>query len=316
MLHKLNVRAVCREEFNVSVWRCPTFLFIVMGVATITGAVASSLFATQYADDPGVAALASLVVAAIIFTLGHIVIQSLTRILEASRMKSKFLNIISHQLLTPLTAMKWSLNALETDGIASDPKEREDIYRIFKENNLRMVNIINTLLDISRIDVGKVQLRPEPFDIAAYTKTAIAMHADDCAKKTCTMTFAPDDDIPPVFADPARLRIVIDNLIDNAVKYSRENAAIVVALKKDGGTVTFAVTDTGIGIPQHEHRHIFSKFSRASNVFPVEGKGLGMGLFLAKFIIEASGGTINFESREGVGSKFWFSLPAYTRSSS
>jgi len=106
------------------------------------------------------------------------------------------------------------------------------------------------------------------------------------------------------------LKMVIENLVDNAVQYSKSDSKIIISLKSFGTNVIFEIQDSGVGIPKSEHKNIFDKFFRARNELLYQTKGLGMGLFAAKLIIEGLGGKINFESEEGSGSKFWFSLPA------
>lgn len=310
LLDKLNLPKQCREEFNVSVWRCPTFLFMLMGSVVICSMLIAYFIANNYGQDPEVTALLVLFTAAITFTIGHLIIKSFTAIVETSRLKSQFLNIASHQLLTPLTALKWSMCALENDNVSLDVEKQKEMFDIIRENTNKMINLVNSLLDIGRMESGTVRLNPERINVAQMVNKIIAGKSDDLAKKQNRIEIATGKEGVLVQADPARLKIAIESLIDNAIQYSKYNETIYILLKDDGNQAIFEIIDKGIGIPEREHEHIFGKFFRAGNALTYQQKGLGLGLFLTKFIIEASGGEINFESKEGVGSRFWFSLPA------
>ena len=255
-------------------------------------------------------ALLVLFTTAITFTIGHIIVRSFSLVVEANHLKSQFLNIASHQLLTPLTALKWSVNALDNETIASDAKKQKEMLDILQENNNKMINLVNGLLDISRMENGKVRMSPEKFDIVKTVKELVSLKENELAKKQNKVEFSSEKDSFWVMADPARTKMAIEHLIDNAIQYSRQSESIFLNIKEKDGKVFFEIQDKGIGIPARERKRIFGKFFRARNASDVQRKGLGLGLFLAKFIIEASGGEINFESEEGVGSKFWFSLPA------
>jgi len=309
-LSKLNLARQCREDFNVSIWRCPTFLFILMGAVVMISILTAYFISNKYGQEPEMTALLVLFTTAITFTIGHIIVRSFSLVVEANHLKSQFLNIASHQLLTPLTALKWSVNALDNETIASDAGKQKEMLGILQENNNKMINLVNGLLDISRMENGKVRMSPEKFDIVKTVKKLVSLKENELAKKQNKVEFSSEKDSFWVMADPARTKMAVEHLIDNAIQYSRQSESIFLNIKEKDGRVIFEIQDKGIGIPARERKRIFGKFFRARNASDVQRKGLGLGLFLAKFIIEASGGEINFESEEGVGSKFWFSLPA------
>lgn len=310
-LRQLNIVRGCKEDFNVPVWKCPTFLFVLMGVMVAVSTLTAYFIASRFNQDPEISALLALGTAGIVLVIGHIMIQSFAKIVEVSKLKSQFLDIISHQLLTPLTALKWSVSTIESDGELPENEKQHEAYMIVKENTNKMVNIVNTLLDIARIEAGRVTMNFGKFDMRDSIKKIIALRKNDLEAKKSTIELQGEEMIAPVLADPFRTKLVIENLVDNAIKYSREHSVIVIALSQEGDRVLFEIKDKGVGIPAHEHKNIFQKFFRATNEFSYQTKGLGVGLYLVKFIIEASGGAIGFESQEGIGSRFWFSLPVY-----
>lgn len=311
-LRQLNIVRGCKEDFNVSVWKCPTFLFVLMGAMVAVSTLTAYFIASRFDQDPQISALLALGTAGIVLIIGHIMIQSFAKIVEVSKLKSQFLDIISHQLLTPLTALKWSVSTIESDGALPENEKQHEAYMIVKENTNKMVNIVNTLLDIARIEAGRVTMNFGRFDMRDSVKKIIALRSHDLEAKKSTIELQGEEMIVPVLADPFRTKLVIENLVDNAIKYSREHSAIIITLSQEGDHVLFEIKDRGVGIPAHEHKNIFQKFFRATNEFSYQTKGLGVGLYLVKFIIEASGGAIGFESEEGVGSRFWFSLPVFT----
>ena len=165
-LRALNVRQSCKEEYGVSIWRCPTFLFIVIGFIVALSIITAYLVASRYSSEPELSALLALGTAAITFMLGHIILHGITKVIEISKMKSQFLNLISHQLLTPLTVVKWSVNALEDPAIVSSPQEQQDLLKNIKVNSNILIQTVEALLDVSRLETGKLRLNFEKCDIA------------------------------------------------------------------------------------------------------------------------------------------------------
>lgn len=310
-LRALNVRRLCKEEYGVSIWRCPIFLFIVIGFIVILSIITAYVVASRYGSDPELSALLALGTATITFILGYIILHSITKVVEVSKMKSQFLNLISHQLLTPLTVVKWSVNALEDPAIISSLQERQDLLGNIKANSNILIQTVEALLDVSRLETGKLRLNFEKCDIVKIIKQGVVTHQNAADTKNVKIVYEGTGEEPFVYADSARLKVVIQQLLDNAIKYSRSDTSITVTLRTEGNKAIVNVEDTGKGIPQAEHKNIFGKFFRGTTSDTDEAKGLGVGLFIAKSIIEASGGKIDFKSKEGVGSTFWFALPLY-----
>jgi signal transduction histidine kinase len=284
-----------------------------MGFVVI-GAILTSYFLSKtYNIDPEIQALLALFVAFVTFTIGHFVVQSFSKLAEASMLKSQFLNIISHQLLTPLSALKWSLNLLNSENVKVPQEEKAELFSIINKSNENMINIVNSLLDVSRIDVGKIKLDMSEVDIVKIVKEVMKERKNEAGFKDTNFKFEIEDDLPTVYTDEIRMKVVIDNLIGNAIKFNKMGKDIIIELFREKNNIVFSVEDFGIGMTKMEKKHIYSKFFRGKNIFRYQTKGFGLGLFTAKFIIDASGGELNFESKEDVGSRFWFSLPIYKK---
>jgi len=311
-LSTINIVAECKK-YRVPIMRCPTFLFVMMGILVIIAILASYLISQLYSTDPEVQALLALVVAAITFSIGHFVVQSFAEMAELSLLKSQFLNIISHQLLTPMSSLKWALSLLNADNMNLTDAEKKEMTTIISQSNEKMINIVNSLLDVSRLDVGKISLHLEEADIVDITNNVIEKRKIEAESKGNVIKFEHGVDIPVIRTDIARLRVVIDNLIENAIKFSNPGTDIIVRIFPEGiNKIMFSVEDFGIGISKSQRRHIYNKFFKAERV-QYQTKGFGLGLFTAKFLMDALGGEIDFKSEEGVGSMFWFKLPVKSK---
>jgi PAS domain S-box-containing protein len=236
-----------------------------------------------------------------------IVARDVTRELEAERMKSDFLATVSHELRTPLTPLKGFLSTL-ANGIAEDtPEARQEYYRIMINQADRLERLVSDLLEATQIEIAAPTVEVTVIDLAALIADEIRAGAHQYPARIIRK------DLPegPVFAraDPVRVSQVLSNLLSNAMKYSLPDRPVAVSLESSGWQASISVKDEGEGIPFGEQDRIFERFHRVDNSSTRRSGGVGLGLFIAKELVEAMAGRLWVESRPGHGSTFSFSLP-------
>jgi PAS domain S-box-containing protein len=227
---------------------------------------------------------------------------------EIDRLKSDFVSFATHQLRTPLAGIKWMLElAAQEPGVDGDLAGYVSDAR---ESAERLINLVNNLLDISRIESGRLHVAPQPTDLGALTWSVLGDIEGPLRDRGHRLTVVGGDAIPPVMLDPQLIRQVILNLVSNAIKYTTPGGDIEIRMTLDGDGIVWAIRDSGVGIPRDGLRRLFEKFYRADNAVKLETEGTGLGLYLVRLIVERSGGRIWCESEEGKGSTFAFRLPA------
>lgn len=172
-----------------------------------------------------------------------------------------------------------------------------------------MVELVNALLNVSRLELGTFVVEPEPTDIVEVAKACAKEFKLQISEKKLVLQEKYDPDIPSISADPKLLNIVFGNLLSNAVKYNPDGGSIKLSISKANGRLSIVVADTGYGIPKNQQDKIFSKLFRADNVREKDTEGTGLGLYIVKSIIDHSGGKIWFESKENKGTTFYVTLP-------
>jgi PAS domain S-box-containing protein len=243
-----------------------------------------------------------------VYFIAHL--QDITEEKEVDRMKTEFVSLASHQLRTPLTAIKWYSDMLLKDMMGPlNDKQRSAIESIFKSNE-RMLMLIRGLLNISRMESGRLKIEPRPTDLRELVSTVVADLTPRMEEKHIQPDVTIDPGLSEISLDPKLMRHVCTNLITNAIRYSTEGSTITIRLQRTGDEIILQVSDTGIGIPQEAKDHLFEKFFRAPNATRMATDGNGLGLYLTKSIVEASQGRIWYESQENKGTTFWVSLPA------
>ena len=309
-LDDLNFIARCRK-YKIGLWQCPNFLFLVMGFLTIA-AMFGTYFTAKSFDDETVTIVSVTVVATIIVTIGSFVIQGVEKVAEANVMKSEFISVVSHQLCGPLSAIKWNMEVLEhdepSDHLKLTPKQLVFLKNI-KEANEKMLKLVSQLLEVNRIDEGRAIFKNENVDLGEIADQVISDLGTLISEREVQVKKRIAPDLPPVFVDAAGMRTVIGNLIGNAIKYSRQKGEVEVDLKASGKKILLTVKDWGVGIPHYQHRKVFEKFFRSTNEARYRTDGIGLGLYLARAIVENSGGKLWFESEAGKGSTFYVSIP-------
>ncbi len=231
---------------------------------------------------------------------------------EMDRIKSEFISIASHQLRTPLTSVRWYLEVLMEGGAGQFSAEQKDLLNSSYEAALQMADLINALLNLSRIESERLSIKPEPVNVAEFVPVLIKElePLNLKFKKGHEIVFnAPVPEFPPLKVDRKMLREILSNLISNSIKYTSPKGKITVEADIKGENIIFAVKDNGLGIPARQQSRIFDKFFRADNITVLEFGGTGLGLYIVKKLIETMCGEIWFNSVEGKGTTFFFSLP-------
>jgi signal transduction histidine kinase len=308
ILKELNIIAQCKK-YGISLWQCPSFLFLIMGIIICFVSIISYLIGTKYIAEPRIVALIVLIISAILLTLATIITNSFEKLAEANRMKSEFISIVSHQLRAPLSNLAWAIELLMSGRLGKIEEQQVEYFKILKENSDRMKDLVKDLLIVSRIESAKLFLKKEEFPLEELAREIIKEFEPFAKASNCDVEFFADQNLPKIFGDRYQIRQVIENLLDNAIRYTRGKGKVKIRIKREKNFVHFEIEDNGVGIPKEDQKFIFQKFFRASNVLKYKTQGTGLGLYISKAIIERSGGKIGFKSQEGVGSTFWFKLP-------
>lgn len=240
-----------------------------------------------------------------------VILRDVTREKKIEKMKTDFISLAAHQLRTPLSAIKWALETILEGETGQLSEEQKELLERTYQSNERMIRLIKDLLDVAKIEEGKHIFSYSLEDLEAITQEVIDSFQEIIKKKSLKLDFKKpiDKKLPRVKVDREKLKLAIENLIDNAVKYTPPGGEVTVSLKCDKVKIEFKVQDSGIGIPKNQQERVFSKFFRTSQAMQMETDGSGLGLYLTKNIIEVHGGEIGFISEEEKGSTFWFTLP-------
>ncbi|MHB8740802.1 MAG: response regulator, partial [Coriobacteriia bacterium] len=236
-------------------------------------------------------------------------IRDVTAEREAMQMKNEFVSTVSHELRTPLTSIKGYIDLI-LDGEAGEINEiQQEFLSIVKENSDRLVDLINDMLDISRIESGRIVLKVQPLDLAERVTGAVNTFRAVLDQQGRTIQVDVPDGLPKAAGDPDRVGQVLINFISNAIKYSPEGGAVRVKADIDDSRIRVGISDEGIGIAPEDQQRLFTKFYRVDSSLTREIGGTGLGLSICKSIIDLLGGEVGVISEQGKGSTFWFTLP-------
>jgi len=310
ILSQLNILAQCKR-YGLPLWQCPQFLFLIMGIIIIGSTLTAYAIGTRYIEEPELVALIVLLITAILFIIAVIITRSFERLAEASRMKSEFISVVSHQLRSPLSNLRWAIELLMSGRLGKIEEKQTEYFRILKENSGRMGELVSDLLIVSRIETATLPQKRKEISLEDLIKKLISEFEPFAQASNVEIEFKSEENLPKILADPSQIRLVVENLLDNAVRYIKDRGKVKMLLSRRGQNLYFEIEDNGVGIPKEDQKYIFQKFFRSENILRYQTQGSGLGLYISKAIIERSGGKIGFKSQEGVGSTFWFTLPIH-----
>ena len=312
ILSQFNLPAQCKK-YGLSLWQCPQFLFLVMGIVIIGSSLITYAIGQRYIDDPQYVALIVLLISAILFVIAGSIIQGFEKLAEANRIKTEFVSIVSHQLRSPLSNFKWIIELILSGRTDPITDKQLEYFKILKENSDRMREIVTDLLTVSRIQEGRSISKKE----AVFPKTLIeeVIRETEIFAKASNVKvgFRVEKGLPQIIVDADQLKLVIENLVDNAIRYAGKKGKVEMVLERREKHLYFEIKDNGVGIPSQDQKHIFQKFFRSNNVMRHQTEGSGLGLYIVRSIIKKLGGEAGFKSQEGVGSTFWFTLPLLSK---
>jgi signal transduction histidine kinase len=223
-------------------------------------------------------------------------------------MKDDFISIASHELKTPMAAIKGYISMM-LEGIAGqmDQKAKDHLQKI-SSNVQRLDILVSELLDVSRLEQGRMQFDMQPYDISSITKEVFSSFKDQADSKKIQLIEQKLETMPQVFIDPDRTRQVLDNLIGNAIKYTLKGS-VTVSYKIEENNLQTIVKDTGVGMSPEDRKQLFTKFYRIKTEKTADIPGTGLGLWIAREIVKKQNGEIYVDSMENVGSQFTVTLP-------
>jgi 4-hydroxy-tetrahydrodipicolinate reductase len=239
------------------------------------------------------------------------VFRDVTRETIVDRMKTEFVSTVSHELRTPLTAIKGYVDLMIGGKTGDLNPIQTEFLGMVQASTRRLTDLINDMLDISRIESGRINVRQETVEFLSVVREAVRMMHNQADARCVTLRLEPPSiPLPPVRGDRDRIMQVLVNLLSNAIKYTPSGGAISVTIEQENSIITTCIADTGIGISAEDQNRLFQKFFRADNSTTREVGGTGLGLAITKAILERMHGTIRVESEVGAGSRFYFTLPA------
>lgn len=301
------------DELGISVWQTPSFLFIVMGIIIVAAMTGVYVISKHY-DSIEVVVLSESIVVALLFTIGNFIIKSVEEVAKSNKMKSEFVSIASHQLKTPISEMKWEIELLLSKFSEGLTEKQKEVVGEIAHSGAKMARLVNDLLDVARIDQGNLALAKDKVNMQKLIEEAIETQKEFALLSNVKIKETFKSKHLDVVVDKRRILVVLDNLISNAIKYIDKKGRVEIVLEDNDDMIQVSVRDNGVGIPKSEQANVAEKFFRSNNSIKNKTDGTGLGLYIAKNIVEQSGGSLWFESIENVGSEFYFTLPTSEKS--
>lgn len=238
-----------------------------------------------------------------------VLLTDITRYERVDRLKTQFVATISHEFRNPLTSIVMAVELLLGGGQGNWTAQGQALLTAIRDDAQRLSRLVDNLLELARLEEGRITLEPQKVKVMEMAKAATGPLCMQLEDKKIRLRLDIPENLPPVYADATKATWILTNLVGNAIRYTPEGGEIVVSACCADNRVYISVRDTGLGIPPQYHEKIFEKFTQVKGDGAVPAGGAGLGLAIAKDIVEAHGGRIWVESEEGKGAKFTFTLP-------
>ncbi|MCD4693825.1 PAS domain S-box protein [bacterium] len=238
-----------------------------------------------------------------------VVFRDVTKEREIDKAKTEFVSLASHQLRTPLSSINWYAEMLMNGDAGKLNEEQLEFLGEIYKGNQRMVDLVNALLNVSRIELGTLAVNPEPLNFRDMSESVLNELKYQIKEKKLKISKNYNKNIPKINADPSLIRIIFQNFLTNSVKYTPESGKIGVKIKIKGKNLLMEFSDSGYGIPKKQQNKIFSKLFRADNVREKDSQGTGLGLYIVKSIIDQANGKVWFKSAKNKGTTFYVEFP-------
>lgn len=229
---------------------------------------------------------------------------------ELNELKTKFIDIAAHQMRTPVSIIRWTIEIMQGQNANKDPEiVAKGLQTIYKANNDIRVRI-SDLLTALNIEESRVTLDKKNVQLEDVATSVVKKLQADAHEKDITLSLVkPDSNLPPILADRECMEDIVTKLIHNAIIYTNSKGKVTVKLYINKESVRFEVADNGVGIPETDKKSVFERFFRGANASTMQPNGYGLGLYIVKYFVSSHNGTIGFSSTENKGSVFWFELP-------
>lgn len=303
----LNIRRQARN-LGISVWQAPSFLFMIMAFIIIV-LMTVVFYISRNQASPEYLIVAEVAVVVIILSIGNVIITNMEKMAQINKMKSEFVSIVSHQLKTPLTGIGWDIELMLANYKKGLSKKQLEIMEKINESNAIMTRMVNDLLDVARIDQGDLSLKKEKINMKELIDKVVEKNKELAEYSNIDIVVDKIRSDLEIISDEKKMEVVLDNLVSNAIKYNKIDGKVFVTVKEDDKKAKFCVKDEGIGIPENERGRLFEKFYRGQGASNKGINGTGLGLYIAKNIVEQSEGSMSYKSIEGKGSEFCFQVP-------
>ncbi|MBU0670757.1 MAG: HAMP domain-containing sensor histidine kinase [Patescibacteria group bacterium] len=231
------------------------------------------------------------------------------RVKDLSEIKEEFISVAAHQIRSPLNSLKWLFRSLLEGDVGKINKKQEHFLEEGRDRTDKLIHVLNDLLDVSKFERGGFAEIKTKVDISNLVYEVLDQYFPNAKEKDIDLQFNYKIRVPEFKVDKEKIKMVIENLVDNAIKYNKDGGVVEIGLKRLNDSIVLSVKDNGIGIPKSEEKKIFSKFFRSKNAKLVEVTGSGLGLYISKEIVDAHQGKIWFKTSENNGTTFFVELP-------